>query len=447
MKKTAFILAGLAAAILGMSARADSRAGRVDFRSSPKGAKVLVDGKVRGQTPLRLFDIRPGNHHATLLLPDYEPAELFFTVQEGAYSSQYAELVPVKGLLLLQSEPAKCDISLDGLSLGTTPRLVTSLDAGGTYRLLLQKPGWQSRTVEVKFDGRTPLVKKETLLLDSGTLQITSDPEGASVTVNGIARGKTPLLVKRIPKGRATVTLTLDGYAEEVREFALNAGESQNVFIRLEGLPGTLRIATVPESARIYVDDVAQGKGACALNGLRPGSYTVRAELEGYGTVEKPVRVGNGQTVVEELRLRNVMGGFDVRTSPSGVKIYLDGRYCGLSRSSDPSATLSDLLQIPNVKEGEHTLLAKAEGYAEYARVVKAESSRILPLKITMRRIFTPDIELETDTGTYRGVLLGQDETSLQVEVALGVSRTFMRETVRRVTPLSAGNTKYENAK
>lgn len=409
---------------------------RVDFRSSPKGAKVIVDGVARGQTPLRLFDIPEGDHHATLLLANHEPADLFFTLQEGTYSSQYAELTPDKGLLLMTSEPTGCDITLDGLSLGTTPRLITTLNTEGKYRLLLQKPGYQPRHVEVKFDGRTPLVKKETLILDSGTLQITSDPIGAAVTVNGIPRGNTPLTVKRIPKGRATVTLSLEGYSEAVREFTLNAGESQNVFIRMDGLPGTLKLSTLPETARIYVDDVAQDKGSCVLTGLKPGSYMVRAELEGYGTIEKPISIGNGQTVVEELRLKNIMGSLEVRTSPSGVKVYLDGRYCGLSRSTDPSAMLSDLLSVPNVKEGEHTLLAKANGYAEYARTIKVEPSKATQVKIALRRIFIPDVEIETDSGTYRGILLEQDESSVQIEVALGVTRSFSRETIRKLTML-----------
>ncbi len=427
------IAAVFACGLLGVQAASS----RVDFRSSPKGAKVLVDGVLRGQTPLRLFDITPGDHHATLLLANHEPAELFFTVNETAYSSQYAELVPLKGLLLVQSEPTGCDISLDGLSLGTTPRLITSLDAGNNYRLLLQKPGFQPRAVDVKFDGRTPLVKKETLILDSGSLQLTSDPIGAAVMVNGIPRGNTPLVVKRIPKGRATVTLTMEGYADETREFSLNAGESQNVFIRMQGLPGTLRLSAVPEAARIYVDDIQQGKGSCTLTGLKPGTYTVRAELEGYGTIEKAIEVGNGATAAEELRLRNIMGSLEVRTSPSGVKVYLDGRYCGLSRSTDPTSTLSDLLTIANVKEGDHTLLAKAEGYAEYSRIIKTEPLKAMPLKIIMKRIFIPDIEIETDSGTYRGILLEQDDYALQIEVALGVTRSFPKETVRKVTMIT----------
>ena len=447
MKNAKYLLAGLVLSLLCPVAGANDPVTRVDFRSSPKGAKVLVEGAIRGQTPLRVFDIPPGDHHATLLLENYEPAELFFTATEGAYTSQFAELTPLKGLLLVQSEPAGCDISLDGLSLGTTPRLITSLDAGRKYRLLLQKPGYQPRTVEVVFDGRTPLVKKETLLLDSGTLQISSDPVGASVTVNGIPRGKTPVLVRRIPKGRATVTLELDGYSEETRELSLNAGESQNVFIRLQGLPGTLKLSTVPETARIYVDDVAQGKGQCLLTGLKPGTYTVRAELEGYAPLEKQVVVGNGQTCTEEFRLRNILGALEVRTQPSGVKLYLDGRYCGISRTADKVATFSDLLQIPNVKEGEHTLVAKAEGYAEFARTIKVESAKTLPLKIVLRRLFVPTIEIETDTGIYRGILQGQDETSMQIEVALGVSRAFPRETIRRVEMLTPAAAKKETAK
>ena len=166
----------LAASVAALAADA-TRSSRVDFTSQPEGASVIVDGSTRGVTPLTLFDLKSGaSHHVRFELKNHDPEDQFFNLSEGAYLTQNAVLAPIRGLVLVTTEPAGCNISLDGRSLGETPRLLTKLEAGITYRLLLQKPGFQPRTLEVKPVGRTPLVKHEVLILDSGIVQITTDP-------------------------------------------------------------------------------------------------------------------------------------------------------------------------------------------------------------------------------------------------------------------------------
>ena len=220
----------------------ESKAIRCDFTSQPEGATVVVDGMVRGVTPLTLYDLAPGPRHVRFELANYEGVDEFMFLREGGSVSKNAVLSPVKGILLLVTEPAGCDISLDGVSYGKTPRLITSLDAKDAYRLLVQKPGYQPRTVEVKFNGRTPLVKNESLVIDSGIIEVTSEPAGAEVTVNGQPRGLTPTKVEGVPKGRATVGIKKKGFEDESRELSIVAGESQTLFVKLNGLPGTMSL-------------------------------------------------------------------------------------------------------------------------------------------------------------------------------------------------------------
>ncbi|MGN0855291.1 MAG: PEGA domain-containing protein [Kiritimatiellia bacterium] len=415
----------------------ETRSARVDFTSRPEGADVVIDGILRGRTPLTLYDLMPGEHHVRYAMGDYEERDLFIRVEPG-YAIHNAELEAVRGLLLVTSEPTGCDVSLDGLSLGETPRLITTLESKSAYRLLLQKPGYQPRTVEVRFNGRTPLFRHEKLILDSGILEISSEPAGAEVSVNGIARGRTPVIVRDIPKGRATVQLTRRGYAEVVRELSLNAGDRQTLFLKLEGNPGTLRLTSVPENARFYLNGVTQGKGPVTLGNLAPGAYTVRAELDGYGTVERTVNIGIGQTVDEEFRLENILGRLEIRTKPVGAQVFVDGRACGVTRAADATSDVSEVLMVPNLKAGEHTVVIKKHGYAEVVRRPTLEASRATPLDIRLKRVFTPDIEIETSTGVYRGVLVENGISALVIEVSMGVNRTFPRADIRNITLLNA---------
>lgn len=411
----------------------ESKAIRCDFSSQPEGATVVVDGVTRGVTPLTLYDLAPGSRHVRFELANYDGVDEFMSLREGGAVSKNAVLRPINGILLLVTEPEGCDVSLDGMSLGTTPRLITSLAAKDTYRLLVQKPGYQPRTVEVKFNGRTPLVKNESLVIDSGVIEVTSEPAGAEVTVNGNPRGRTPVKVDGVPKGRATVSLKKNGFAEESRELAIVAGESQTLFVKLTGLPGTMLLSSVPDGARFYVNDRPEGVGPISLTGLVPGRYTIRVEKEGFATVTKTVLLENGGSIVKEFRLDNVMGRIEVRTVPSDVDVFLDGSRIGTTKSKGEDCEVSEALTIENVHEGEHTLVLKREGYADVTRHPVVENRKTRLVNAILKRVFTPNVEITTDGGVHRGVLISNTPAGVEVELSLGIKHVIPHSEIRKL--------------
>lgn len=424
----------LAAIALSAGLWAETRASRVDIASQPEGASVIVDGQDRGLTSLSLFDLKPGRHHLKIRLAGYVERDRYFDLTEGQVVQKSVILEPEKGLLLVTSEPSGAAITVDGVANGQTPRLFTELNVKDAYRLVLRKPGYRAQALDVRFNGRTPLVRHETLVLDSGTVTVTSEPSGAFVTLNGVERGPTPVTVSGIPKGRATVRLRKDGFKDEVREIAMNAGEHQQLSLALTGLPGTLTLSSVPSGARFYVDGEFRGKGETVLSGLEPRDYVIRAELEGYGTQQRTVTIVNGATPREEFRLSNVKGRCEIRTSPAGVQVVLDGRPVGTTRSTDANSEFSDILPIENILEGEHVLVLKKDGFAERTLHPIISSSKTVPVTVRLRRIFKPDVEIETDSGTHRGVLISNSPEFVTIEITLGIQRSFPRVDIRRIT-------------
>ena len=435
-------LAFAAAASLLFSASAQERVQtRVNVTSQPAGATVIVDGMDRGTTPITLFDIAPGRHHIKYRLAGYGEADRFVdTSREGPFIERNVVLKEEKGILLLKTDPPGASIVIDGVTVGQTPRLVTHLAAKDTHNVRLRKAGYQEQLIQVRFDGRRPLVREETLVLASGTVNILSDPAGAEVTVNGIVRGTTPVLVKGVPRGHAVVKFRLDGFDEEVRELAINAGDVQTLSVPLKGQPGTLRLSSVPEGARFYINDEPRGRGPLAIPGLKPGEYVVRAEMDGYGTATKTVTIDNGASASEEFRLSNVMGRIEVCTHPVGAQVWLDGRLVGMTKSKDPDAEYSDVLAIENVLEGEHTLVVTKEGYSDLTRHPKVKNSETSKQHhIRLARIFTPDIEIVTARGTYTGVLVANTPAAIVIEVKMGITQSFARSEIRKVTFLNKG--------
>lgn len=430
MKSALFLAVGLFAAVLFAQ---QERPVRVSVTSQPTGASVIIDGRDRGVTPLVMFDLKPGRHHLKYRLAGYDEVDRYFRNDEGPLVEKHEVLHETKGILLVKSEPDGCDILIDGQSVGTTPRLITHLAAKDAYTVKLRKAGYLGQSFSVKFSGRVPLVKDVKLVHSSGCIEVISEPAGAEVTINGITRGVTPLVVEDVPKGRASVKLAMKGFAEEIRELAVNAGDRQTLSVPLKGLPGTLHLTSDPEGARFYVNDEAHGKGPVTISNLKAGKYTVRAEYEGYGTMTKTVEIVNGSSAREEFRLSNIMGRIEVRTIPVGAQVVFDGRILGNTKSRDRDAKVSDVFAIENVSEGEHVLIVRKDGYTEKVTHPKVERKTTLKSDVKLRRVFVPNVRIVTDRGEYEGVFVSSSSESVIVEVKLGITRSFSKSEIRKI--------------
>lgn len=413
---------------------------RVSLSSQPEAASVFVDGVNRGSSPLMLFDLQPGRHQVKFRLNGYVEVDDFIITGERAVVEKNVILEEEYGLLLLKTEPAGCLVEIDGRSARrVTPCFVEDLTTKDIHIVKLSKQGYREKIITVKFNGREPQVREEKLMLDSGVINLISDPAGAQVMVNGIVRGTTPHLERGVPTGTATVKFKLDGFKEEVRELRMNAGEQQTLSVTLAGLPGTLHLLSTPTSASFYVNDEARGRGPLTIPGLKPGDYTVRCEAEGYATMTRVITIGNGLSVREEFRLSNTMGKIDVRTVPAGAEICLDGRRIGLTRSSGgDDSEPSDLFTIDNLMEGEHTVTIRRGGFLEAVRTVQVAAKETAHLgRVALRRAFIPNIEVTTANGVFRGVFKSQNAETIIIETKPGTDYPIPRQFVRKVEYLT----------
>lgn len=435
MKKLSMLAAAL---LLGLSLWGDDAIKtRVNITSHPSGASVIIDGVDRGVTPVTIFDLAPGRHHLKYRLSGYVERDRFFRVGEEPVVERNEVLVEEKGLLLIKTDPEGCSVISEGVTIGETPLLVSTLPVKDVHDLVLRKAGYQDQVMRVRFEGRTPQVREEKLTLASGIVTIMSEPAGAMVTVNGIQRGTTPLKVVGVPKGRALVKFELEGFASETRELAIAAGDEQTLSVSLEGLPGTLHLVSVPEGARFYLGDQPRGKGPVTIASLQPGEYEVRAELDGFATQTKRLRLENGASLREEFRLDNVMGRVEVRTDPAGAQLVFDSKIIGVT-AAESADGFSKVFALENVLEGEHTLVVRKDGYAEAVRRVMVKNSKTFVANVRLKRIFTPDVEIVTARANYKGVLVTEqcNSESVVVEVSPGITRSFPRKEIRKINLL-----------
>lgn len=424
-------LAAAAAAQFALSAPEEPRT-TLQVTSHPEGAIVFVDAVNRGVTPLFLTGLSAGPHLVQTEKEGFEPAFETITIVESETRVLPFNLRPQNGILLLISDPPGCDVRENGISLGQTPLLTTAL-ASGEHRLSLSASGYRPKEIRVTLNGRIPLRETVQLQSDSGTLDITSQPSGAEVRVNGITRGKTPCRVTRIAGGRATLELIAEGYQRYTHDISLSPGEVQALNAPLAPLPGTLQIVTIPDGGRVYVEDEFKGSAPCSLSNLKPGTYHIRVDHPGCDSVARDVTLANGASLTEEFRLVSNTGRIEVFTVPAGATILLNGKKRGLTigKKTDLSG-ISDAFLLSDVKEGEYELDIVKKGYAQQRRKVTVARDKTVTVQVPLKRLFIPDYEVTTSRSYYKGVLEFVSDEGVRIEISPGISQTIPMTDIKK---------------
>ena len=127
---------------------------------------------------------------------------------------------------------------------------------------------------------------------------VTSQPSGATVWVDGSARGKTPATVYLFSAGNHSLNLTLAGYQDYAGWFTVPAQEGPFVTLSpvatTRATPPMITIIATPvpylyftmesrpSGATVWVDGIERGTTPAKVYLTHSGSYTCHLSLEGY---------------------------------------------------------------------------------------------------------------------------------------------------------------------
>jgi hypothetical protein len=172
-----------------------------------------------------------------------------------------------------------------------------------------------------------------------GNLSITTRPAGATVVIDGIARGATPLTMPLSP-GAHTMVLR-QGTDERTVPLTVTAGEQASQYFELAAsavpapLTGKLNVATDGGATRVVVDGHPSGTSPIVLAGLSVGDHTVAIATDA-GMVERHVKIEAGATtsVVFSTPQVGSAAGWVAVAAPFEVQIYQDKELVGSSAAS-----------------------------------------------------------------------------------------------------------------
>jgi hypothetical protein len=156
-------------------------------RSTPAGARVAVDGRDYGVTPVAVRELATGSHSITVTREGYAPAE--------------------RRVVITASQPAQSlTVPLDRARAGNAPLPSPPPSpplSGGPERFV-------------------------------GTLVVDSRPTGAKVYLDGKLVGSTPLSVDNVRAGEHAVRLEQDGYRRWSSSVRVVAAERNRITASLE---------------------------------------------------------------------------------------------------------------------------------------------------------------------------------------------------------------------
>jgi serine/threonine protein kinase len=288
-ERTVVVRAGVITSVTAELTALPPPTGSLSITSRPSGARVYLEDDFRGHTPLTLERIAPGSYELNVTLEGYEEWERTVVVRAGVITSVTAELTtlpPPTGSLSITSRPSRADVYINDEFRGRTPLTLENLPPG-SYRLKVILEGYEDweRSVVVRAGVITSVTAELTTLPPpTGSLSITSRPEGARVYLEDDFRGHTPLTLERIAPGSYELNVTLEGYEDWERSVVVRAGVITSVTAELTVLPpptGSLSITSRPEGARVYLNDAYKGLTPLTLD-LEPGAYGVALRKSGY---------------------------------------------------------------------------------------------------------------------------------------------------------------------
>ncbi len=264
--------------------------------------EVYVDDQPAGTVPATLENISRGAHKLEFRKYRYFPLQQQVQI-EGLGKTQTIDisLEPAWGHMEITSKPAGAKLFIDDRLVGVTPISAEILETGSQLTLVAAgyKTLQKQLTVKAGTKSRYPLLE---MIVADGQITVNSAPQGASITIDKLFVGVTPLQVDVAPFKGHKVELFLEGYLKASRSISVKPQQQADLNIDLTPNIGTVELRVSPADATIKVDGKNQGSGSQTLS-LNAKPHSISVEKPGYQTktVSVTPRPGHQQALAVNL--------------------------------------------------------------------------------------------------------------------------------------------------
>ena len=304
--------------------------GNLFIDSDPPGATVFLNqAEQSAPTPLTLNDLQPGTYEVAWIFPGYKPATQQVEVRALEYANVSAALEANYGDLSIRSTPEGAIVYIDEEQVGITP-YIGRRDAG-SYSLRLVLPYYHDQTDSIDVGVGQQVTNAYDLRPRFGRLAIETDPQGATVRVDGETWGTAPVERERVLSGTHAVEIELAPFGMQRRTVNVLDGQEQTLRVDLRSSVGVANLTSRPVGARVTVIETGQLLGETPLQDvvLPEGTYTLAFALDDYQVSEKMLNIETGKTAAVDAELSRLVGHLRVESNPLKALIRLNDQEYG----------------------------------------------------------------------------------------------------------------------
>jgi hypothetical protein len=286
--------------------------GVVRVLSDAQGARAYLDGTDMGPVPVDIKDVKAGDHIVQVKAPGMQTGEK--TVKVAAGSSQIvkfdlnSESPTDVGILKVVSMVPEAQVFIDGAAVGKVP--VEKKISAGEHPVVVRLEGYKQFEQKVRVEAGQTITVQATIK-PVGRLRILSTPAGATVMINGMPAGNTPL-DQEVEVGETVVRIENPGFQPFEQTLTIEGGKTQT-------LSRELAVAGLSES-----ELQAQQKGLSSFGArtLPRGRSTVDFSVAYPYFLEAKINVGAGKIA----KKFGFDAGVGVRTMLARNELGLGGR-------------------------------------------------------------------------------------------------------------------------
>jgi hypothetical protein len=252
-------------------------------------------------------------------------AALVVVLLEGvAFATAYWFVRPPEnGTLLVQASEEGVEVWIDGRQRGRTP-LSVELEPG---RHTLEMRGYgaaKTMPVEISPGVQTTQFVRWRRAVRTGTLKVTTTPDGARILLDGRYRGVSPLVIENVPAGTHTIVAEhASGTVRSSVDVAADATTEADVGI----FSGWLAVFA-PIEVRIFLGGRFLGTSLDGKLLVPPGHHEIEVVNTRLGYREtREVDIEPGRTTAVSIEAPN---GTIAIEAPDGTEVSIDGKTVGV---------------------------------------------------------------------------------------------------------------------
>lgn len=248
-------------------------------------------------------------------------------------------------------------------------------------------------------------------VLTSRAVQITTEPDAASVTVD--ARLKLQfgghLLLRQ---GEHAISISADGYHPYRGTLVVGADRNQRHGFTLEKLPGRLQVVSTPAGATVFVDGADRGPAPVRVVELEAGAHTVKLVLERHREHEQVVDIeGLDREQTLAVTLQPAWADITLTTTPGGADVFVDEQPAGTTPLTTP------------ILEGTRAVRVQLNGYKPHQLTLQVAAGQPQTLPDIALEPADAVLVLDSRPGGASVTLDGRFQGRTPMEVALAPGR------------------------